>query len=150
MIGYDPRSLETLAAPARDMFEQWISFFPTAPLFGVKWRFADSFDMTAFSNQAGPATTTADEPAAEEPVAPTPYAGRIVPDDQDGGPVEQIRGIGPGLAAELNRQGIQSISQLAALSDHDLALIDGRLTAFKGRCFRDDWVGQARALLKGR
>lgn len=60
--------------------------------------------------------------------------------------LKQIRGIGPGLEAQLNDLGIYRMSQIAELSRENLVWIDENLTAFKGRCFRDDWVGQARSL----
>ncbi|HUS55365.1 MAG TPA: hypothetical protein VMY41_15350 [Thermohalobaculum sp.] len=39
------------------------------------------------------------------------------------------------------------LSQIANFSKRDLTRIDKKLTAFKGRCFRDDWVGQAKAIV---
>lgn len=58
-----------------------------------------------------------------------------------------IKGIGPGLEKQLNALGVYRFDQIAAFSDADLAWVDANLTAFKGRCFRDDWIGQARAHL---
>jgi predicted flap endonuclease-1-like 5' DNA nuclease len=58
-----------------------------------------------------------------------------------------IKGIGPGLEKQLNGLGVYTFKQIAGFSDTDLAWIDDNLTAFKGRCFRDDWVGQAKAHL---
>ena len=58
-----------------------------------------------------------------------------------------IKGIGPGLAGQLNGMGIYRLSQIANFSKRDLTRIDKKLTAFKGRCFRDDWVGQAKAIV---
>lgn len=58
-----------------------------------------------------------------------------------------IKGIGPGLEKQLNGLGVYTFKQIAGFSDDDLAWIDDNLTTFKGRCFRDDWVGQAKAQL---
>ncbi|MDT8344076.1 MAG: hypothetical protein RQ752_06550 [Thermohalobaculum sp.] len=58
-----------------------------------------------------------------------------------------IKGIGPGLEKQLNALGVYRFDQIAAFSEADLAWVDANLTAFKGRCFRDDWIGQARAHL---
>ncbi|MCL5778714.1 hypothetical protein M1105_17195 [Limibaculum sp. FT325] len=58
-----------------------------------------------------------------------------------------IKGIGPALEAQLNGLGVYTFAQIAGFSDADLAWVDENLTAFKGRCFRDDWIGQARAHL---
>ena len=49
----------------------------------------------------------------------------------DGGSVEQIRGIGPKLAAELGEMGVATIADVAALSKNDLARIDAKLTTIK-------------------
>ena len=44
MSTFDQKSMDAFTGPAREIFEAWISFFPTAPLFGVKWRFAPDFE----------------------------------------------------------------------------------------------------------
>jgi NADH-quinone oxidoreductase subunit E len=61
------------------------------------------------------------------------------PDD-----LKKIHGVGPALEKQLNGLGIYHFSQIAEFSQENLAWVDDNLTAFKGRCFRDDWVGQAR------
>ena len=42
--GRDAAQVDLWAKPSRDAFEFWISFFPTAPLFGVEWRFGQMVD----------------------------------------------------------------------------------------------------------
>lgn len=190
MFAYDEKSMEALAAPAREMFEQWISFFPTAPLFGVEWRFADGVNVfpgdlnmlmpgvamfsgympakSAKSAATRPAKARlprkAAKPEAKEQAVAVEKAPASAPDAapkaakstdseaprtpvNDGGSVDQIRGIGPRLSTELAGMGITTVAQIAALSRSELAKIDAELTSIKGRCFRDDWVGQAKALL---
>jgi NADH-quinone oxidoreductase subunit E len=66
---------------------------------------------------------------------------------RDADDLTAIRGIGPGLARQLNGLGVYKFSQLAAFSEEDLAWVDANLSSFKGRCFRDDWTGQAKVLL---
>lgn len=61
--------------------------------------------------------------------------------------LKMIRGIGPGLERQLNGLGVYRFDQIAGFSESDLAWIDDNLTSFKGRCFRDDWVGQAKDLM---
>jgi hypothetical protein len=39
-----PFPFDAWARPGKDAFEFWVSFFPTAPLFGVEWRFAGMVD----------------------------------------------------------------------------------------------------------
>lgn len=63
------------------------------------------------------------------------------PDD-----LKMIRGVGPGLESKLNALGIYTFDQIAEFSDDNLVWVDENLTAFKGRCFRDDWIGQAKSL----
>jgi predicted flap endonuclease-1-like 5' DNA nuclease len=65
----------------------------------------------------------------------------------DADDLKRIKGIGPGLEQQLNDLGIYKVAQLARMSEGNLVWIDDNLTAFKGRAFRDDWVGQARSLL---
>lgn len=61
--------------------------------------------------------------------------------------LKAIRGIGPKLERELNGMGVYTYAQVASMSAANLAWIDSNLTAFRGRSVRDDWVGQATALL---
>lgn len=61
--------------------------------------------------------------------------------------LKMIKGIGPKLEAELNGLGVYTFEQMAGFGESDLKWIDDHLTAFKGRCFRDDWTGQAKNLL---
>lgn len=92
---------------------------------------------------------SAPEPDADaaEPVAPGRPAGLLDAAPAAADDLKLIKGIGPALERQLNDLGVYRFDQMAAFSDDDLAWIDANLTAFKGRCFRDDWVGQARAHL---
>lgn len=62
--------------------------------------------------------------------------------------LKAIGGVGPKLEAVLNGLGIRTYAQVAALTAPEIASIEDHL-GFKGRIGRDDWVGQARALVKG-
>lgn len=55
----------------------------------------------------------------------------------------RIRGIGPKLSQLLQSLGITRFTQIAAFDAADLAALDDKLGAFRGRAVRDDWVGQA-------
>ena len=191
---------EAVTKPATEAFEYWISFFPTAPLFGVEWRFAEMMPQadlaTGFMPGVGGAfgypapATPAPTPAAEvetvcDTAAPESAAHEAVTEiaveasddlivediSHDGTIAEEnaavlappaclmstkpaatsdlklIKGIGPALERQLNGLGLYTFDQIAGLSDIDLAWVDDNLTSFKGRCFRDDWVGQAKVLL---
>ncbi len=61
--------------------------------------------------------------------------------------LQMIKGIGPSLEGKLNALGIYRFDQIAAFSDENLVWVDDQLVTFKGRCFRDDWVGQAKGLI---
>lgn len=81
------------------------------------------------------------EPAAVMAEAPATPEAPVNADD-----LKLIKGIGAGLERQLNALGIRSFAQIAALSDKELAALDEKLTTIKGRCLRDNWVGQARTL----
>jgi large subunit ribosomal protein L19 len=61
--------------------------------------------------------------------------------------LKMIKGIGPGLERQLNDLGLYHFDQLAKMTKADLTWIDANITRFKGRCFRDDWTGQAKKRL---
>jgi NADH-quinone oxidoreductase subunit E len=74
-----------------------------------------------------------------------PDAAEIIhspPDD-----LKAISGIGPRLVKVLNGKGIFRFSDIASWTDADIDAIDTEL-GLDGRIVRDDWVGQARNLLK--
>jgi predicted flap endonuclease-1-like 5' DNA nuclease len=62
--------------------------------------------------------------------------------------VSLIDGIGPKIEKQLIGVGITTLTQIAALSKAELEAIDKKL-ALKGRSLREDWIEQAKALLKG-
>ena len=158
-------ALEAWLEPGQEMFNFWISFFPTAPLFGVEWRFANmaggpfGFGNTTawLGPMAGPHSAAFDkkpepevEQAAvtvEETAKPAGPIGLMAAAPNKTDDLKQIKGIGPGLEKQLNNLGVFTFKQLAGFDKSDLEWIDENLTAFKGRCFRDDWVGQAKALM---
>jgi NADH-quinone oxidoreductase subunit E len=47
----------------------------------------------------------------------------------------------------LNELGITRLSQIVNLEDDEMELIERELDMFKGRIVRDDWIGQAAALI---
>jgi len=149
---------ESMMDPTGSLFELWISFFPTAPLFGVPWRFAPNGvgaacnPWTAWIPKAperAKRKVRIDTPQRPAAAHPTPVeeaeiveaAPAAVNDD-----LKRIKGIGPKLEAELKAMGVTSLAQIAAFTAEDLASVDAALTSIKGRCYRDDWVGQAKAL----
>lgn len=63
--------------------------------------------------------------------------------------IKQIGGVGPALEKKLADLGVTSLTQIAEWTADDIARIDEELS-FKGRIERDDWVGQAKALISGK
>ena len=57
--------------------------------------------------------------------------------------LQLLKGVGPKLAAQLNEAGITRYDQLARLSDKEVAMLDERMGAFRGRIARDRLVEQA-------
>jgi small subunit ribosomal protein S2 len=60
--------------------------------------------------------------------------------------LKKIAGIGPALEGKLNAMGIARYEQIGNLTAEEIEKIDTELN-LKGRIDRDDWVGQARALM---
>ena len=60
----------------------------------------------------------------------------------------RIKGIGPRIAELLNSMGVTRVAQIAVWSEADKARVDAKLK-FHGRIDREDWVGQAKTLMRG-
>ena len=60
--------------------------------------------------------------------------------------LRRIRGIGPQNATRLNALGIYHLDQIAAWAPAEARWI-GAYLAFPGRIEREDWMGQAKALM---
>lgn len=60
----------------------------------------------------------------------------------------QLRGVGPVIAKKLEGLGITSLQQVADFTPEDVERVDAELN-FKGRIDREDWIGQAKEILKG-
>jgi small subunit ribosomal protein S2 len=67
-------------------------------------------------------------------------APRGAPDD-----LAKLTGVGPQIVKKLNDAGVYHFWQLAAMSEGDVAKLDGELK-LSGRITRDGWVDQARTL----
>ncbi|POR55436.1 NADH-quinone oxidoreductase subunit NuoE [Bosea psychrotolerans] len=66
-----------------------------------------------------------------------------------GDDLELIWGVGPKLVKMLNAMGVWHFDQIASWKAEELAWVDARLTGFKGRATRDDWISQAKKLATG-
>jgi predicted flap endonuclease-1-like 5' DNA nuclease len=63
--------------------------------------------------------------------------------------LQLMKGVGPKLAAQLNELGVTRYDQLARLGDNEVAMLDERMGAFRGRIARDRLVEQACYLERG-
>lgn len=121
--------------------------------------------VAAFASPVADGPEPVVEPvAANEGVAPVPSmaadvapaaegerpAGLSGPRDGTADDLKRIKGVGPKLEGVLNDLGIYHFDQIAAWSPGEVAWVDTNLVEFKGRCSRDDWVGQAGLLASGR
>lgn len=95
--------------------------------------------------EPAPAAPIASEPDVV-PLGPAPAQAAVGPAD---GPVTQLKGLGPKVAARLAELGITTVGQIAALSDDEASALDARLGTFSGRMTRDRWLEQARFLAAG-
>lgn len=64
--------------------------------------------------------------------------------------LQRIKGIGPAIERTLNDLGYCSYRQIASMTDNDIARIAARLRGFSGRIQRENWIDQARDLLRPR
>ena len=107
-----------------------------------------------------PAAAPADEPPPSE--AEIAAAGKTqtvsdefkpvlltAPEGGKGDDLELIWGVGPKLAAMLNRMGVWHFRQIAAWTDMNLRWVDQNLGTFKGRAVRDKWIEQSVKLAAG-
>ena len=74
---------------------------------------------------------------------------RVEPVKGPGDPLTQLKGLGPKAASILADLGVTRFEQIASWNAADIAAIDARMGAFKGRITRDRWVDQAKLLAKG-
>jgi len=60
--------------------------------------------------------------------------------------LKKIKGVGPAIEKTLNEIGIFNFQQIADMSEYDIDRVAKRLKGFHSRIYREDWIGQARAL----
>jgi large subunit ribosomal protein L19 len=63
--------------------------------------------------------------------------------------VSLIGGIGPKIKANMEKEGITSLTQIAAMTDEAIFALDEKL-GLKGRTKREEWIEQAKELLAGK
>jgi large subunit ribosomal protein L21 len=86
------------------------------------------------------------DPASDPPsTSAAPVAGGDSDKTDD---LTAIKGLGKVKAAKLAESGITTFAQIAEWTDADLADYGQRTNTSPGQIKREDWVGQAKALLK--
>jgi large subunit ribosomal protein L21 len=101
--------------------------------------------------EATPAKEEAKKPEAKKTAAkaekaqeaPKKAETATVSDD-----LTQLKGVGPVIAKKLADLGITGLQQVAEFTPEDVERVDAELN-FKGRIDREDWIGQAKEILKG-
>lgn len=85
------------------------------------------------------------KPTAGQPEAPkeTVRARRLEKDD-----LKLIVGIGPKIEKKLNKLGVYTFEQIRDLTPEMMEQITTKLKSFPDRIARDNWVGQAKQLLR--
>lgn len=92
--------------------------------------------------EATDATTTAFTGQASKPEGLSAPRGGVADD------LKEISGVGPSMEKLLNRLGYYHFDQVAAWTPAELAWVDDNLEGFKGRASRDNWISQAKSLVK--
>ncbi len=85
----------------------------------------------------------ADTPGTKPETLDAPRGGQA--DD-----LKQLKGVGPKLEGVLNAAGIYHLDQVAKWTPDEVAWVDESLEGIGSRASRNDWVAQARQLLKGK
>lgn len=90
-------------------------------------------------------------PRPEQPddsVAPVKPQNLFASTPGDVDDLQQIRGIGAAFEHRLNALGVYQYRQIAGFSDAEIVWLENELKTFRGRIGRDDWIGQAVALMR--
>ncbi|MEM9062074.1 MAG: 50S ribosomal protein L21 [Pseudomonadota bacterium] len=92
----------------------------------------------------GTDAATEEAPATEAPTVEAEKPGNLLEEPQ-GEPddLTKISGVGPGLSAKLNANGVFHFWQIVEWGPAEIAFMDDQLS-FKGRIERDNWIGQAK------
>ena len=111
------------------------------------------------SNERYEVSPETDRAGSEDPtdhwLAPARHNGSPYGQEAAAGPegvtadrddLKRIKGVGPAIERTLNEFGFYRFEQLAAISEYDIDRLAERLKGLRSRIYREDWIGQARAL----
>ncbi|MFC4293311.1 hypothetical protein ACFOWX_12880 [Sphingorhabdus arenilitoris] len=94
--------------------------------------------------QSAPKAKAPAKPKAAAKPKPAAKPKLVIPDN-----LELLKGVGPKLNALLKSLGVTSFEQVANWTAADIRDVDSKLGSFAGRIGRDNWVDQAKLLVKG-
>jgi len=86
--------------------------------------------------------------AKAKPAAKKAPAKKAAAKKTDGDDLTQLSGVGPVIVKKLNEAGITTFEQIAKWTAKDVEHFDEELS-FKGRIERENWIDQAKELMKG-
>lgn len=132
-------------APPPPVHDDFVRPQPVAP---------DPAPSEPILDEAPPARPLPDAPIAaaapmDASLATVADPGPPPPSSPADGPVTQLKGLGPKVAARLTEMGITTVGQIAALDADQAQELDARMGPFAGRLHRDRWIEQARFLAAG-
>lgn len=99
----------------------------------------DDDDGDACFDHGAVARASNERPEEEDDKPPSPRDNR---DD-----LKMIKGVGPAIEKTLNEMGIFHFRQIADMREYEIDRVARRLKGFHSRIYREDWIGQARAIL---
>ncbi len=109
---------------------------------------ASGADASGVKAATGTGPVAATSVAAAEPAAKATKAKAAPKKAAGADDLSTISGIGPVIVKKLHAEGVTTFAQIAAWTDADVEAIEAKLS-FKGRVGREDWIAQAKELIKG-
>ena len=104
-------------------------------------------EISVGQKASAPASTPEQETAPEAEARPALLDG---PRGGSADDLKKIKGVGPKLEAACNVCGIYHFDQIAGWTEAEIVWADNNIDGAKGRVTSDDWVGQAKDLVKSR
>ncbi|KCZ94631.1 phasin family protein [Hyphomonas johnsonii] len=99
-------------------------------------------EVAKTAKKAAKKTSAAVKQAVAAKTEPKAKAKTAAADD-----LSKITGVGPAMVKKLAAEGITTYAQIAALKKAEIAALDDKIVA-RGRITRNNWVKQAKALMK--
>ncbi len=98
---------------------------------------------------AAPKAAKAAKPAAAKAVSAPKVLYTDGPTDGEPDDLKLIKGVGPKFEKDLNGKGVYYFRQIAAWKKKDVEVVEQVIDSIPGRIQRDEWIPQAKGLVKG-